>query len=207
MYCISLSGGSPIYQSGLLRLLGEVFPESELTLVGNDAAEDDAAADCDLWFVVTQLRPETRCLEEWARRLARCRGIIVGNHISLRLLKRLLAMGLMGYVLYTATGELLRQAGREVMADRVFIDPALRGALLDHELSQSKVIPLDPLTRREREVLNLIVQEYTTTEIAGKLFVSPCTVETHRAHLLQKLGVRNTAGIVREAIFRELYEV
>ncbi|MCP9234666.1 helix-turn-helix transcriptional regulator [Lewinella sp. JB7] len=56
-------------------------------------------------------------------------------------------------------------------------------------------------------MLELIVQEYTTEEIAGKLFIGRCTVETHRSHLMQKLGARNTAGIVREAMRRELCAV
>jgi len=60
------------------------------------------------------------------------------------------------------------------------------------------------LTRREKEVLQLIVEENTTEEIARRLFISPCTVETHRANILGKLGVRNVAGIVREAMRREL---
>lgn len=58
------------------------------------------------------------------------------------------------------------------------------------------------LTRREEDILKHIAQEYTTKEIADKLFVSEKTVETHRSHLYQKLGVKNLAGLVREAILR-----
>ena len=60
------------------------------------------------------------------------------------------------------------------------------------------------LTQREQEVLQLIVDEFTTTEIAKKLFIGQCTVETHRIKLIQKLGVKNTAGLVREAVQRQL---
>ena len=55
-------------------------------------------------------------------------------------------------------------------------------------------------TQREMEVLKLIVQEHSTNEIAQILFISKCTVESHRINLLQKLGVKNTAGLVREAV-------
>lgn len=58
------------------------------------------------------------------------------------------------------------------------------------------------LTRREEDILKHIAQEYTTREIADKLFLSEKTVETHRSHLYQKLGVKNLAGLVREAILR-----
>lgn len=63
------------------------------------------------------------------------------------------------------------------------------------------------MTRREKEVLQLIMDEYTTREIASKLFISHCTVETHRINLIQKLGVKNTAGMVRVAFEYGLFDV
>ncbi|MEM9884511.1 MAG: response regulator transcription factor [Bacteroidota bacterium] len=58
---------------------------------------------------------------------------------------------------------------------------------------------IQPVTRREKEVLQLIVDEYTTDEIATKLFISPTTVVTHRKSLLRKLDAKNTAGLVKTA--------
>ena len=63
---------------------------------------------------------------------------------------------------------------------------------------QSSFIP--KLTRREKEVLDEILAEHTTQEIADKLCLSVSTVETHRQHLISKLGARNTAGLVKKAI-------
>jgi DNA-binding NarL/FixJ family response regulator len=63
---------------------------------------------------------------------------------------------------------------------------------------------LPQLSRREREILTLIVQEQTTKEIAEKLFISIDTVETHRANLIQKLQVKNVAGLVRVALEKGL---
>lgn len=60
--------------------------------------------------------------------------------------------------------------------------------------------PFPRLSRREKEVLGLIVDEFTTQEIADKLFISFGTVETHRRNILAKLGARNTAGLVRVAL-------
>ncbi|MBW4697982.1 MAG: response regulator transcription factor [Aphanocapsa lilacina HA4352-LM1] len=63
------------------------------------------------------------------------------------------------------------------------------------------------LTEREREILSLISQEFTNIEIAERLFISPRTVDSHRARLMQKLGTRNTAGLVRIAMeYGLLYE-
>ena len=56
------------------------------------------------------------------------------------------------------------------------------------------------ITKRELDVLKLIAQEYSGTQIADKLFISPTTVETHRKHLMQKLGVQTTIGLVKYAI-------
>ena len=55
------------------------------------------------------------------------------------------------------------------------------------------------LSRRETQILNLIILEYTTTEIAGKLYVSTDTIKSHRKNLLRKLSARNVAGLVRRA--------
>ncbi|MFB6455362.1 LuxR C-terminal-related transcriptional regulator [Chitinophaga sp. Hz27] len=60
------------------------------------------------------------------------------------------------------------------------------------------------LTKREEEILRLIAEEYTSQEIAGRLFISMRTVEAHRLNLTQKLNVRNVAGLVKEAIRRGL---
>ncbi len=61
------------------------------------------------------------------------------------------------------------------------------------------------LSNRELQILNLIIYEFTTSEIAGKLFLSTDTVKSHRKNLLNKLGVRNVAGMVRKAFEFELF--
>ena len=63
---------------------------------------------------------------------------------------------------------------------------------------------LPKLTRREKEILTLILEELTTVEIAEKLFLSPKTVETHRLNMMQKLNVKNTAGLVKLTISHSL---
>ena len=62
------------------------------------------------------------------------------------------------------------------------------------------------LTKREVEVLRLIAEENTNSEIAEKLFLSPRTVDTHRRNLLQKLHVKNTAGLVKYAVEHHLVD-
>ena len=73
--------------------------------------------------------------------------------------------------------------------------------------AEEQAAPTVKLTEREQEVLMLIVQEHTAQEIADKLFVSPSTVITHRKNLLRKLEVKNSAGLVRQAIALGLVQV
>jgi len=65
----------------------------------------------------------------------------------------------------------------------------------------------DELSEREKEVVKLICQEFTNNEIAEKLFISPRTVESHRQRVLEKIGAKNTVGIVIYAIINNIYSV
>jgi DNA-binding CsgD family transcriptional regulator len=81
-------------------------------------------------------------------------------------------------------------------------------SLVSPKASEKKSTTLLPkISRREKEVLQLIVQEHTTQEIATELFISLKTVESHRRSLLTKMNVRNTAGLVRVAVENELIEL
>ncbi|WP_320055146.1 response regulator transcription factor [Neolewinella litorea] len=204
MYHITFSGGSPIYQTGLATYLGEFFPGSR---VHPQQDTTETAAAVDLQLIVVGVQPRWKKLQSLLQRATGGRKLMVGGQLSLRLIKQLLAGGLDGYLLQSAPPERFRQAVDEVCAGRGYIDPELKADWLRRELGEYRLTPIDPLTKRERQVLRLIVLEHTTEEIAGMLFISRCTVETHRAHILSKLGVRNTAGIVREAMRRNLCAV
>jgi DNA-binding NarL/FixJ family response regulator len=116
----------------------------------------------------------------------------------------MLRRGCRGYLLKGAGPELLMEAIDAVHRREEFIDPVLKEQLLHHvikykkEKQQEMIIP--ELTQREKEILQLIAAEYTTREIAEKLFISYRTAENHRYNLIQKLDVKNTAGLVKVAI-------
>ena len=111
--------------------------------------------------------------------------------------------GIKGYALPTISPEELGKALAVMELNEVYLDPRLSTNWANQSLGLcSRGVSL---TRREQEVLQLIINEYTTKEIAEKLFISSCTAETHRLNIMHKLGVRNTAGLVREALRRELY--
>lgn len=112
-------------------------------------------------------------------------------------IKKILQQGVMGYLLKDASPETIINAIETVYGGEQYIQEQLRQLLLSSlSASNSKQI----VTRREKEILQLIVDEFTNQEIADKLFLSLRTVENHRNNLLQKLDVKNTAGLVKIAI-------
>ncbi|WP_057938970.1 LuxR C-terminal-related transcriptional regulator [Algoriphagus resistens] len=122
-------------------------------------------------------------------------------------IRSLFKAGASAYLLSNCGTQSIKEAIQHVYKGEFFIDPRLTYQL-EESLFQPKsaLSTNNRLTRREKQVLQLIVDEYTTHEIANKLFISFCTVETHRLHLIQKLGVRNMAGLVREAISANLVD-
>lgn len=130
-----------------------------------------------------------------------------GEFKDLRSIKSILKSGINGYFLSNCCTECILEAIENVKAGKAFIDPKLADVFFNKLIqSQSSPANCGRITKREQQILQLIVEEYTTHEIANKLFISSCTVETHRLHLIQKMGVRNTAGLVREAICANLVD-
>jgi DNA-binding NarL/FixJ family response regulator len=113
--------------------------------------------------------------------------------------------GALGYVLKESPTQELIQAIRDVAAGRSFISPALSQRSLEvyQQKSASGVIDLfDTLTTREREVLQLAAEGCSSGDIGSRLFISPRTVETHRANLMRKLNLRGQTDLIRLAIRR-----
>ena len=89
---------------------------------------------------------------------------------------------------------------REVAAGRQYVHPALGARLAAAEAEQAARTASDPLSDREREVLRLLALGHTNQEIAGMLYISVRTAETHRAHIMRKLGLETRAELVRYAL-------
>ncbi|MFL4910591.1 response regulator [Streptomyces sp. MMS24-I2-30] len=115
-----------------------------------------------------------------------------------------LRSGAAGYLLKEAAAEELLSAARQVTAGATYVQPAL-GARLAVEATRPAHGPdLDPLTEREAEVLSLLVLGHTNQEIARRMYVSVRTVETHRAHIREKLGKDSRAELIAAARERGL---
>jgi DNA-binding NarL/FixJ family response regulator len=121
--------------------------------------------------------------------------------------KQVLRSGAKGYLLKNADKETIVQAIEKVFEGEEYIDETIKKILLQESITgQRRSIFEIPLTKREQEILKLIAEGKSNQEIADQLFISLRTVETHRLNINQKLNVKNTAGLVKEAIRRGLID-
>ncbi len=125
-------------------------------------------------------------------------------------IKDLLANGANGYVLKSAGKDELLRAIKSVQQGENYYSPevmkTMMAALSNEKKAAKAKAKLPKLSRREKQVLQLIISERTTQEIADELFISLNTVESHRSNILRKLDARNTAGLVRIAIENKLLD-
>ncbi len=120
--------------------------------------------------------------------------------------KKMLQIGCQGYLLKDSDDKTIVQAIETVYGGGQFLSPAIQQQLVNDMFRTKNQKQNTLLTRREKEVLQLITQEFTNQEIADKLFISLHTVDNHRSSLFQKLDAKNTAGLVKKAIENGLVE-
>jgi len=133
--------------------------------------------------------------------------IALSQYDEKRFVKRMIKNGASGYILKDSDKDILVKAIQKVYAGEKYFCDRLSMRLASMELKIEDTKSLFPkLTDREREILNLICKEYNSHEIAENLFISFHTVESHRANLMSKAGVKNTAGLVRWAVENDLIE-
>jgi DNA-binding NarL/FixJ family response regulator len=119
--------------------------------------------------------------------------------------------GAQGYILKNTGREELLKAINTVMKGQSYFSKEvthtiMKGLMKSRKASNSSTKFIPKVSRREKEVLKLIMEEFTTQEIANKLFISLKTVESHRSSLLAKLNARNSAGLVRIALENNVLE-
>jgi DNA-binding NarL/FixJ family response regulator len=137
--------------------------------------------------------------------------IILSVHNQERFISKMIDAGANGYLAKNCDIEELISAIKIVHRSGFYFNNDCLSALKNAAAHRNKKlkninnIPFE-ITSREQEILLLLCKEYTTAEIAEKLFLSSRTVEGHRNNLLTKIGCRNTAGIIIFAIRNGLYE-
>jgi len=134
------------------------------------------------------------------------RFLIFSAHPSKNLVKQVLEAGVDGFIEKNAGLEELEEAIEKIVAGQTYFGPRIveimREIMVNPEMGDS----LSELTPRERQLLQLIAESFTSKEIASKLDISVKTADTHRANLMKKLNVHDVAGLTRRAIAFGLIE-
>lgn len=194
-----------LFVEGLTALLADADDICFLGTARNGVeavALADSLPDADL-FIMDLSMPEMdgiEAMKEMRRRKSHIPILALTQNDDGGSIARAMKAGVSGYILKTADREEFLEAIRTVASGEQYFGERVREALIVSMTGKEKSGGNAPLTKREREILKHIALERTTNEIAEKLFISPYTVETHRKNLIQKLGVRNLAGLVRYAV-------
>jgi DNA-binding NarL/FixJ family response regulator len=127
--------------------------------------------------------------------------LILSPSCAIEPIFRALRAGAQGYVLMESSGAELVAAVRAVHAGQRYLSQSITGAVLDdYARERHGASPLDSLSRRERQILQLVAEGKSSANAAKLLFLSPKTVETYRSRLMRKLGVENFSGLIKFAI-------
>ncbi len=206
---IVLVDDHPVVRKGLRALLEA---EPDLSVVG-EAASGQEAVD-----LVERLKPALLIVDlrmpgldglevtrQVSRRSPHTRVLILSMHANEAYVTEGLRSGATGYVLKDTDSNNLLQAVREVAAGGRYLSPPLSDLIVEAYLQKSQDGSLDAyetLTARERQILLLAAEGCTNADIAARLSISPRTAETHRAHLMHKLGLKTQTELVRYCLRR-----
>jgi two-component system response regulator NreC len=131
--------------------------------------------------------------------------ILLTGHDEDQYVSEALRAGVKGYVLKSQMANDLLQAIREVLRGGIYLSPGISRAVVQAYLSKTE-LQADPLTSRERQILQLIAEGQSSKEIATLLGISAKTAEAHRARIMRKLDLHGTASLVRYAIRQGMVE-
>jgi DNA-binding NarL/FixJ family response regulator len=199
-----------LMRQGLRKILEENAGWKVIAEAGNgrDAVRDTLSLQPDVAIldIGMPLLNGIEATRQIVRRLPLARVLILSMHADQAYITQAVQAGARGYILKDSAGADLVQAVTALSAGKSFFSPAVAQLMLDdyaRRLTDRGVVDrYDALSEREREVFQLVAEGKSSKEIADLLSVSPATVETHRTHVLQKLGLKNTAEVVLYAVRR-----
>ncbi|MBK6830925.1 MAG: response regulator transcription factor [Flavobacteriales bacterium] len=213
MIRLALADDQPLFRRGMAMLLRDM-PDVQVLFECNNGEElltglKGNAIDIVLLDLEMPVMDGMETMRRVRQDHPEVRVIVLSMHHEEKFIVHLMELGANGYVVKTAEPDEIENAVRSVATSGYHFSEMVSRVMLQRLVKKEKLKPtfhdVEPLTERELEVLRLICQELTTTEIAGKLFLSPRTVEGHRNNILLKIGARNTAGIVVYAMSKGLY--
>ena len=183
------------------------------------AAVDEAATADEALFRVIEHKPEVLLIDvtmpgtsgiEAIPKLLEAsphtKVLVLSMHDDPRYVRDAFAAGASGYVLKEAADSEVVAAIRQVAGGGSYVNPALGARMVAAQAKEAAEAEADPLSEREHEVLRLLALGHTNQEIAKTLFISVRTAETHRAHIMRKLGLSSRAELVRYALAKQIIE-
>lgn len=205
---VLLADDHAVLRAGLRVLINS---QPDMEVVGEAATGEEA------WRQADALRPDIVLLDltmpgtggiEATERIVRdcpaVRVLVLTMHDDVAYLRSVLAAGASGYVLKRSADTELLSAIRITHRGGIYLEPSLAGDVLQDAIGRKgrpgEAAASSSLSAREREVLRLVAQGHTNQQIADRLFLSVKTVETYRARLMTKLGLRTRADLVRYAL-------
>jgi len=196
---------------GGLKLLLDRQPDMEVVEEASDGAEAVALAlrarpDICVLDVSMPKMTGLQATVEIRSHAPEISVLMLSMHDDERYLYEALQAGAAGYVLKREADTVLVDAVRAVSRGEPFLTNVVERSLIREWMEDDSTGPVEPLTLREREVLKLIAEAHTNREIGEILHLAEKTVESHRANLLRKLGMRDRVELVRYAIRRGLIE-
>jgi len=207
---ILLADDHTIVRQGLRKLLEE-RPEWEVVAEAGDGREairlaEQHRPDVAILDVAMPLLNGIEATRQITKRAPNTRVLVLSMHADEAYVTQMLQAGATGYLLKDSADVDLVKAVEEAVSGRSFFSPAIARVMLDdyrRQLSDKGVTDrYEILSEREREIFQLIAEAKTNKEIAALLNVSPSTVETHRAHIMEKLDLHSAAEIVLYAVRR-----
>lgn len=202
---VLLADDHAVVRDGLRALLEHVGDFEIVGVAGNgrDAVAEAQRLSPDV-VVMDIAMPELDGIEATRRILEKCAGtkvLILSMYLSSEHLHRAMHAGARGYVLKESAGDEVVDAVRAVQAGKRYLSHKISETMIDDYLRDGvRVSPLDSLSLRERDVLQLVVEGQTNNVIAAKLSLSPKTIETYRTRIMRKLKVHDTVELVKFAM-------
>ncbi|PWN70259.1 DNA-binding response regulator [Chryseobacterium phosphatilyticum] len=167
----------------------------------------------DIALVDVQMKPMNgfELVEILKEKYPELKIIILSSHYKTSILGYMVKLGVSAFLPKNSNKKIFIEAITMVDKNGVFFTPEDHQMLFTYMNSTAKKKSLfeteDELSEREKDVVKLICQEFTNNEIGEKLFISPRTVESHRQRILEKIGAKNTVGIVIYAIVNNIYSL
>jgi DNA-binding NarL/FixJ family response regulator len=210
---ILLADDHTVVRQGL-RFILDSEPDLEVVAeasTGNEAVSRALKDDIDLAILDIAMPTMTglQAARELSKRRPDLRMLILSMHDDEGYLYEALRAGTSGYVLKSVADRDLVGAVRAAMRGEPFLYAGAERALVRDYVQAARAgetLPEDPLTPREQQIVKLIAESNTNRQIAELLTISEKTVETHRANILEKLGMRDRVELTRYAIRRGLVE-